>query len=66
MVYRNNFHAIRKNSNYGGLEYQLEPKIEHFASGIAEKKGAFKYGVKVSEIDNNEPIYDEDPYIEVY
>lgn len=36
------------------------------AEGTAENTGDFKYGVKVSAIDNDEPIYDEDPYIEVY
>lgn len=36
------------------------------AEGLAENKGDFKYGVKVSEIGKDEPIFDEDPYINVY
>lgn len=36
------------------------------AEGIAENKGDFKYGIKVIEIGNSDPIYDEDPYILVF
>ena len=36
------------------------------AEGVAEIKGSYKYGVKVAEPGNSEPIYDEDPTIIVY
>ena len=36
------------------------------AVGEAEKKGDYKYGVRISEDENDEVLYDEDPYIYVF
>jgi hypothetical protein len=45
-----------------------QPERQEFliAEGVAEKTGDFKYGIKVSEVGNDEPIYDEDPYLVVF
>ncbi len=36
------------------------------AEGEAEKKGDYKYGVRVSEGEKDETLYNEDPYIHVF
>jgi hypothetical protein len=42
-----------------------EPLI--IASGNAQKKGDFKYGLKLFNLKNqDEPEYDEDPYLSIY
>lgn len=40
-------------------------KILRLAEDVAEKKGDYKYGVSISEAENDETLYDEDPYISV-
>jgi hypothetical protein len=53
---------------YGGPIYPpdfYEEKIT-IAEGIADKKGEYKYGVRLQRINEPEPIYDEDPFIIVY
>jgi len=46
--------------------FRLETEEISIAEGVAEKEGEFKYGIKVSEVGNDEPIYDEDPYLIVF
>lgn len=50
---------------YGDPIHSKEPNTIIIAEGIAENKGTFKYGIKITDI-NNEPIYDDDPLIIVF
>jgi hypothetical protein len=36
------------------------------AEDIADEKGDFKYGVRVTEAETDEQLYDEDPFLIVY
>jgi hypothetical protein len=38
-------------------------KVIRLAEDVADVKGDFKYGVSVFDADQNEQIYDEDPYL---
>lgn len=38
-------------------------EIQELAIGIAEREGEYKYGVRAINRDNDEVIYDEDPYL---
>ena len=38
-------------------------KIVRLAEDVADEKGDYKYGVKVSDGESDETIYDEDPFL---
>jgi hypothetical protein len=41
-------------------------RIIRLAEDVADEKGDFKYGVKVTEAEGDKPLYDEDPFLIVY
>jgi hypothetical protein len=50
----------------GGQAFQLAPKQQLLALGVAEEVGDFKYGIRVTDGSNGQELYDEDPWIHVY
>jgi hypothetical protein len=42
------------------------PQTLRLAEEVADKKGNYKYGVRVSQADSDETLYDEDPILIVY
>lgn len=41
-------------------------RIIRLAEDVADEKGDFKYGVRVTEAETDEQLYDEDPFLIVY
>lgn len=41
-------------------------RVLRLAEDVADEKGSFKYGIRVSEAEQNETLYDEDPILIVY
>lgn len=46
--------------------YRYVPQTLRLAEEVAEKKGSYKYGVRVSDANSDETLYDEDPILIVY
>lgn len=65
-VQTTNIRYPRPQSSGDGREMQLAPLTQPLAVGVAQERGDFKYGVRVSDVENDEILYDDDPYIHVF
>lgn len=46
--------------------FEMPPNIIRLAEDNADKKGDYKYGVKIEESDSGNVLYDEDPLLIVF
>lgn len=65
-VQTTNVRYPRSQSSGDGREMQLAPLTQLLAVGVAQERGDFKYGVRASNVENDETLYDDDPYIHVF
>ena len=43
------------------MELQMQPQEQLLAQGKPQKKGDFKYGLRVIDVSTDEELYDDDP-----
>ena len=52
--------------SYGGGALAFAPMTQVLAAGVVQERGDYKYGVKVTDPESDETLYDEDPFIHVF
>jgi hypothetical protein len=61
--WKRQFVQIHKNPRYLP---DYSSRVLRLAEDVADEKGNYKYGVRVSDAEQNETLYDEDPILIVY